>query len=50
MATVPKENWEAEAFATWLKNKGYKFTHIGNESGQKGTKNIIIMMARKKRM
>lgn len=50
MATVPKENWEAEEFAKWLKNKGYKFTHIGNESGQKGTKNIIIMMARKKRM
>ena len=50
MEKVPFENYEAEEFAKWLRNNWYKFTHIANESGQKGTRNIIIMMARKKRM
>lgn len=47
---IPKEDHEAESLATWLRYKQYKFTHIANESGQKGTANIIQMMAKKKRM
>lgn len=44
------ENQEWEALANWLRVKKYKFTHIWNESWQRGTRNIIIMMARKKRL
>ncbi len=52
MATipVPLEDIEAESLATWLRYKQYKFSHIWNESGQRGTVNIIRMMAKKKRM
>lgn len=47
---VPLEDKEAENLATWLRLNKYKFAHIWNESGQNGTKNILIMMAKKKRM
>lgn len=48
--TVPVEDVETESLAQWLRLSKYKFAHIGNESGQRGTKNIIAMMAKKKRM
>lgn len=47
---IPIEDIEAESLATLLRYKQYAFTHIANESGQKGTTNIIKMMAKKKRM
>lgn len=47
---IPKEDIEAECLAQWLRLNKYKFAHIGNESGQAGTHNIIKMMAKKKRM
>ena len=47
---IPLEDIEAESLATWLRFKHYKFTHIWNESGQRGTINIIKMMEKKKRM
>ena len=47
---VPLEDKEAESLAVWLRMNKYKFSHIWNESGQAGTKNIIIMMAKKKRL
>jgi len=48
--TVPVEDVETESLAQWLRLAKYKFTHIANESGQRGTVNIIAMMAKKKRM
>ena len=48
--TPPTEDKEAEALAKRLKLNNYTFTHIWNESWQRGTKNIIIMMAKKKRL
>ena len=57
---VPKEDKESEAFARFLESKMVpkdsgkpgvlEFSHIGNESGQAGTRNIVIMMAKKKRL
>lgn len=47
---IPLEDIEAESLATWLRFKHYKFTHIWNESGQRGTINIIKMMEKKKRL
>jgi len=48
--TVPVEDVETESLTQWLRLSKYKFTHIANESGQRGTVNIIAMMAKKKRM
>jgi hypothetical protein len=48
--TVPKEDQEAEMLSNWLKANWYRFTHIWNESWQRGTKNIVIMMTKKKRL
>ena len=47
---VPIEDHEAYCLADWLFLKGYKFTHIANESGQRGTGNIIAMMNKKKKL
>ncbi len=43
-----KEDDECKLFVKWLRLNRYKFTHIWNEAGQRGTRNIIIMMMRKK--
>ncbi len=48
--TIPTEDQEAEQLANWLRNNNYTFTHIWNESWQRWTRNIIIMMAKKKRL
>ncbi len=47
---IPTEDQEAETLAKWLWANKYSFTHIGNESGQRGTKNIVLMMAKKQRL
>lgn len=47
---LPTEDQEAEQLANWLRSNNYNFTHIWNESWQRGTKNIIIMMAKKKKL
>lgn len=47
---VPKEDDEAKALANWLRLNNYKSSHIWNESGQSWTRNIIIMMKKKKAM
>jgi hypothetical protein len=44
------EEQEGVILANRLRVNNYKFTHIWNESWQRWTKNIIIMMARKKRL
>ena len=44
------EEQEGVILANWLRANKYKFTHVWNESWQRGTRNIIIMMARKKRL
>lgn len=50
MSLIPTEDTEAEILATWLQFNNYHFTHIWNESWQRGTKNIIAMMNKKKRL
>ncbi len=47
---IPTEDQEAEALAKWLRANKYSFTHIGNESGQRGTANIVRMMKKKKKL
>lgn len=47
---VPTEYAEAVEFADWLRANGYDFHHSPNESGQAGTRNILIMMRKKKLM
>lgn len=50
MKPLKWENLEAEKLAQWLRYNQYRFTHIWSEAWQRGTANIIAMMARKKRM
>ena len=47
---IPSEDIEAEILANWLRFKKYTFTHIANQSWQYWSKNIIIMMNKKKKM
>ena len=47
---IPSEDQEAYQLANYLRLNNYKSTHIWNESAQSWTKNIIIMMTKKKRM
>ena len=42
------ETAHAKEFHKWLEQQWHKHTHIGNESWQAWTKNIVIMMAKKK--
>lgn len=42
------ETAHGKLFHQYLKANNIKHTHIGNEAGQAGTTNIIIMMAKKK--
>lgn len=44
------ETEHAKRFHKWLEEQDIAHTHIGNESGQWGTRNIVIMMAKKKAM
>lgn len=46
---TPTEDQEAQTFATWLRFKNFKFTHIANESGLP-PKVAMIASAKKKRM
>ncbi len=50
MKIIPTEDQEAEILANYLRANQYIFTHIGNESWQRGTKNIVLMMAKKQRL
>lgn len=46
---IPKENYESECFAQWLRIKNIRFTHIANESWLP-PKVAMIASFRKKRM
>ena len=50
MSNIPTEDQECYAFADYLRINNYKFTHIWNESWQYWSKNIVIMMNKKKKM
>jgi len=50
MQNIPKEDYEAEVLANYLRANWYTFTHIWNESGQRGTKNIVQMMKKKQKL
>lgn len=50
LMTLPTEDQESYELARRLNINNYKFSHIWNESGQRWTRNIIIMMQKKKKM